>query len=183
MRRAGSSKYDPLLRGIDDGLVDGRVCAYSQMPTPQFLLAYKIGGPDGGVSSRRRPPASACSTSLRLNGLIFHSSLLPCFPALTEELQRSRPAEGNSEPVQTPLRIPRTRSQWYGRRQGTFRTTTYPAVHRRRRQITPYASAGRRQITPYANAASLSDSDDPASSASSSSSRPSVIVSRTADTE
>ena len=23
MRRAGSSKYDPLLRGIDDGLVDG----------------------------------------------------------------------------------------------------------------------------------------------------------------
>ena len=38
------------------------------------------------------------------------------------------------------------------------------------------------QITPYASAASPSDSEEPASSASNSSSRPSVIVSRTADT-
>ena len=43
-------------------------------------------------------------------------------------------------------------------------------------------SAGRRQITPYASAASPSDSEEPASSASNSSSKPSVIVSRTADT-
>ena len=88
----------------------------------------------------------------------------------------SRHGEGKSASVQTPLRTPRTRSEWYQR---AFRTTTYPAADRRAGDGT--VSLG--QITPYASAASLSDSEEPASSASSSSYKPSVIVSRTADTE
>ena len=104
-----------------------------------------------------------------------------CYAFLAEALKQKESRYGGIKfaPVQTPLSALCTRSQLYDRRQGTFRTTTYPAAHGTCTDGTVRIG----QITPYASAASPSDSAEPASSASNSSSRPSVIVSRTADTE
>ena len=78
-------------------------------------------------------------------GLLMDESARRSYDADREDLRgrlpsadRSKKADGHRflwaklfAGIQTPFRALRTRSQWYGRRQRAFRTTTYPAANRR----------------------------------------------------